>query len=514
MSRLGKISFVFAVISLICFFIAKFILKEWMPFLWVVLGLFALFIAAAIYVDRRMYMEFFTLKTTKQGMNMGVMILLFLSIIIMVNWLGSQKIKTWDFSSQQKNSLSEQSQQVLRSLDSELKVLFFYKQGQEEGEQNKVAFRELIKKYQDQSSKVSLDFVEVNERPDLTKEFGVDKGSGVVFVSYKGRKNRIDKIDEQELTNALIKVAQEKQKTVYFTKGHGEYSLDESKEARGAFQLKTLLENNNYLLKTWTMNLETAVPTDADMVLVIGPKQNFLDFEVKLLEEYLSGGGHLVLALKSEATSGLDKIIQQIGYKAANNYVLNVINIGVAQTADPRTPTFGNIFSTENPITKVFTGGEVSLLFRPMSFIKSGTTSPSITVDEIIKTNQDSMAFQDLTFKNQLGRGPHTLALSATGSWPGSKEAGKNFQLVVFGDADFLNNQLIYQNLNRDLILNTVAYMGGQNQLISITPKDVSKTEIDPSTIKQGLFYFGVAIPLPLLMLISSLTLWFRRRHS
>lgn len=513
MSRLGKISYLFAAISLICFFAAKFILREWMPFLWVVLGLFVLFIAAAIFVDRKLYAEFVTLKTTKQGMNMGVMIVLFFGILVMVNWLGSQKIKTWDFSSSQKNTLAEQSVQVLKSLDSELKVYFFYKAGQEEAEQNKVAFRELVKKYQDQSSKVTLDFVEVNERPDLTKEFGVDKGSGIVFVSYKGRKNRIDKIEEQELTNALVKVSQEKQKIIYFTQGHNELSLEESKEARGLFQLKNLLENNNYILKTWTLNSETNVPSDADIVVVAGPQQNFLDFEIKLLEKYLDQGGRLIIALKSESTSGLEKLLSQFGVQAQNNYVLNIINLGVAQTVDPRTPTFGNVFSTESPITKVFTGGQVALFFKPMSFTKSSSPVPGIFIDELIKTNQDSMSFKDLTFKDQLGRGPHTLALSASGRRPGA-EATKDFQAVVFGDSDFMNNQMLFQNLNRDLILNTMAALTGESQLISITPKEVSRTEIDPSTMKQSLFYFGVALPLPILMLLTSLVLWFRRRHA
>ncbi len=311
-------------------------------------------------------------------------------------------------------------------------------------------------------------------------------------------------------------MTQEKQKTVYFTKGHNEANLEESREARGLFQLKNLLENNNYILKTWTLNTETKVPTDADIVLVVGPQQNFLDFEVKLLEQYLDQGGKLILALKSEKTAGLDKFLNQFGIQPQNNYILNIVNLGVAQTVDPRTPTFGNVFSAENPVTKVFTGGEVTLFFRPMSFTKSSTPVAGITLDEIIKTNQDSMAFKDLTFKDQLGRGPHTLAMSVKGRRPvaSSKDSAKDFEMLVFGDSDFMNNQMLFQNLNRDLVLNSLAALAGQEQLISITPKEVSRTEIEPSTMKQSLFYFGVAFPLPILMLISSLVLWFRRRHA
>ena len=72
MSRLGKLSFVFAVISLLCFAIAKSIIVEWIPFFSVLLGLFAFFMSFGIFTDRKFFAEFFTMKTTQHGMKMGV----------------------------------------------------------------------------------------------------------------------------------------------------------------------------------------------------------------------------------------------------------------------------------------------------------------------------------------------------------------------------------------------------------------------------------------------------------
>ena len=85
-----------------------------------------------------------------------------------------------------------------------LLILYFYQKGTEGVEENRRAFIELMKKYQDQSSLIKLEFVDVNERPDLTEKYSVTKGNEV-YLEYKGRKNQIQKIDEQEITSALVK---------------------------------------------------------------------------------------------------------------------------------------------------------------------------------------------------------------------------------------------------------------------------------------------------------------------
>lgn len=511
MSKLGKLSLLFSGLSLLAFGVARFILGTWVPYLWVFVALIFLFFITAIFVDRNFFKEIFSMKTTKHGMNTGVMVLMFFFLMVVINFLGVRNGVTWDFSSAKRNTLSDQSIKLVKNLDSELKVLFFYKKGQEGAEENKAAFRELIKKYQDQTSKINLDFIEVNERPDLAKEFGVDKGSGIVFLTYKGRKNRLDKIEEQEVTSALVKVTREKEKTVYFTLGHKEYSLEESREANGLFQLKSLLEGNNYKIKTWTMNSELKAPADADIIIVAGPTQNFLEFEVKALQDYLKGGGNLLLALEGSA-SGLESLLKPLGIEALQNFVFNIVNFGGQGGVDPRV-TFGSEFSKEHEITKVFNRNEITLFQRPMALAVANPAPAGLSISQIVKTNESSIAYKDLKLGGSGPRGPFTLAVAIKGKMPEAPEA-KEFQMLVFGDADFFNNQLLMQNLNRDLMLNSLASLSKEENLISITPKDLARTEISPSSFKQAAFFFGFIIPLPLLMLITSIGLWFKRRHA
>lgn len=226
MKNIGKLSFVFSGVTLACLGVTHFLIGGWIPFFWILLGLFILSLINGIYFERRNLAEFFTMKTTKHGMSMGLTFVLVLALLGFLNFISTRHYKTWDFSSAKVNTLSDQSIQLAKSLDSDLSIKFFYKEGQEDNQRNRQAFRELVKKYQDHTSRIRLEFIEVNQRPDLTEEYGVNKGSGIAFLDYKGRRNRLEKIEEQELTSALIKVTREKDKILYFTTGHGEKDLD------------------------------------------------------------------------------------------------------------------------------------------------------------------------------------------------------------------------------------------------------------------------------------------------
>lgn len=511
MSKLSKIAFLFSGISLVSMSITRYLLGDWVPFCWLALGLAVFFLVVGLIKDRQFFREFFTMKTTKEGMSMGMLIVLMLGVLIAVNYIGVRHSKTWDFSSAQVNTLSEQSIQLVKALDSEMKVLFFYKKGVEGNEENRRLFRELIKKYQDQSALVKLDFVEVNERPDLAQSYGVDKGSGVVFLDYKGRRNRIEKIDEQEFTSALVKVTREQNKTIYFTVGHGEKNINDNKEGLGLGSLRTMLENNRYTVKELPLIQNPKIPADADVIVIAGPVQGFQDFEISALETYLKDGGSLFLALESQNSAGLESLVSKMGLHLENNYILNQVETVLGRGIN-QGPTMGAVFSVNNKITKAFGRSEVTL-FRYPQAIKKLNEVKGIDVDELVATASNAMAFTSLQIRGEGPSGSFALVDEVTGKWNGD-ESAKEFTAIVAGDVDFMTNQMLYQNLNRDLVLNSMASLAKEESLISITPKEPQATQMLMTETKFGVFLFAFIIPLPILLLGTSIGLWLRRRNA
>lgn len=512
MSRLGKLSFVFAVISLLCFAIAKSIIVEWIPFFSVLLGLFAFFVMFGIFTDRKFFSEFLTMKTTQHGMNMGVLIFGFMGLVIAANVLGSRHYKTWDFSINQLNSLSPQSVQLLKDLKSELKVIYLYKQNAANVEDNRKAFTELIRRYQDQTAQLKLDFVEADEQPDIAKKYDF-KGAQAVYLDYNGKTNRIDKLDEQTLTSALVKVTREKSKIIYFTTGHGEADLDSTDTADGTGILKKLLSDNNYTALPINFAAVGKMPSDMDVLAIVGPKYSFQNLEIQAIEGYLKAGGQVLVALSYPDKSGLEKLLNKLGLQVLDGFVMNVLNSPMGPIVVPNEPTKGSKFSELHSVTRVFSKNDGISMLKPMPLEKSSQIPEGILLEDMVIAPA-SMFYSDPTMKKEGNLKDHTIAMAATGPFPESNDKAKPFNLLLFGDANFLTNHMLYSFVNRDLFLNSIALLAREENLISITPKEPSGTKMDLTSAKEAGLIWGVFLPLPLAFFLAGLFVWLRRRHA
>ncbi|HYP19106.1 MAG TPA: hypothetical protein VEY08_03450, partial [Chloroflexia bacterium] len=91
-----------------------------------------------------------------------------------------------------------------------------------------------------------------------------------------------------------------------------------------------------------------------------------------------------------------------------------------------------------------------------------------------------------------------------------------NPRIVAFGDGDFASNNILQQQLplyNNDLFGNTVSYLAGANELVSIRPKDPST----PRTValdagQRNLLLVSTVLGLPLLVSLAGVMVWWRRR--
>src|SRR5690606_22192215 len=131
-------------------------------------------------------------------------------------------------------------------------------------------------------------------------------------------RNRVEKIDEQEITSALVKVTREKSKTIYFTSGHGEPALESLESAEALGELKQLLENNNYTVKSINLSATSEMPKDMDVLFVVRPQFSFQKVEIQALEAYLKNGGNMMLALSYPDKSGLSDFLKNLGVDVEN----------------------------------------------------------------------------------------------------------------------------------------------------------------------------------------------------
>ena len=103
--------------------------------------------------------------------------------------------------------------------------------------------------------------------------------------------------------------------------------------------------------------------------------------------------------------------------------------------------------------------------------------------------------------------GPLTLAVVAENFNTGSR-------LVVFGDSDFGANGNIVANGNADLLINSLVWTAGEQELISISPRQSTSRvlNIPPQRTAMNLIFLATVVIIPGLALLAGIMTFFERR--
>ncbi len=506
-----------------------FAIQSWMPFMWFLLVPAILGICGWFFIERALIFDFFTMKTTKQGLNMGALVVIATTLLVFVNFLAARYNKTLDLSATGQYTLSDQSKKIIDAAtmgaDENIQVYFFYKEGLEGVEFSKKSFSSLVKVYQEYSAKIKFEYIEMNSHPKLTQDFGANKGSGEAFVEYKGQKNRIEgqfsgqglqNFSEQQFTNALIKTTRKTKKSVYFVQGHSERNLESEKDETGILSFKQMLEKNSLVVGTINLIEKNEIPADANAVLIIGPQQKFQKFEIETLQAYLTNGGSLILALDQKNTAGLDGFLDQFGLVHEKQYIFNILNSPMGQVVNSQQPTVAIRYSETSAITKVFSKNSSTLFPKPNS-LKISNVPSYMKADVLVQSPEASVALENLDSADYKEKpAAYNLAVELSGKF--KELATKNFSAVIFADADFLSNQFIFQNSNRDLALNTVSSLIQETDLVSLSPKEAMASKMIMPVPEFNQFYkfvvVGLFLPIPFIFLLISFVMWLRRRHA
>jgi ABC-type uncharacterized transport system involved in gliding motility auxiliary subunit len=210
--------------------------------------------------------------------------------------------------------------------------------------------------------------------------------------------------------------------------------------------------------------------------------------------------------------SGLNKVLNKVGITTGDGFVMNILNSALGPIVDPKGGTKASKFSTNSSITKVFTKNEGVLLRKPLE-LKKTKVPAGVTIEDLV-TVPSSITFKDEEMKSQGALADHVVAMSASGPYPEGGSAAKPFNVVVLGDGHFLENSDVYAFLNRDLALNSVALLAKEENLISVTPKEPTGTNMELSSAKEAGLIWGFLLPMPLVFLVISIFLWIKRRHA
>lgn len=471
-----------------------------------------------------MIKELFGTRKTALWLNDIVLVLIIIAIGVVLSHIAFRRNYRYDFTRNKIFSMSELTMKTIRELDKEVKIYgFFPKDSNEEG-----VMLDLFKEYKRLNDKLSWVMIDPQIDPVTSQQMKVSV-MGTVIVECGANRQTVLPEDlffipnkimspnetpkftgEQAITSAIANVLTGQKRVISFITGHGESSINGFK-ANDIAALNQLLTQENFEVVENSL-ITGDIDERASVVLVISPKSDFLESEISKLRNYIEiKKGNILFAL--DPTPNLKKLYEYIfkEYAVNVNFDIVVDVRGITRNYWSVAPVMARHDITNPLINKNL----ISLMFHCCSLTRD--TNPDVKHTVLLSSIENSWAKRGLETKTEIRvekendtdvLGPLDLGVIAekTNTASGSRA-------LIIGDSDFLDNTNIPVSGNRDLIINAINWLAGNNKMLSIRPRimEIPRIEFDKEDSNKIFSFCVLATPL-FIVIFGFIVFMFRRR--
>ncbi|MEZ4235306.1 MAG: Gldg family protein [Myxococcota bacterium] len=436
---------------------------------------------------------------------------------------------TFDLTRDKRYTLSDQASRVAKELGFDVTVTAYFGASAYGRDQ----FSSLIDRFHEANPRITVEWVDPLRDPRRAAAADVTSDQGTVVLEGNGRTRRLDwEITEDELTRALVMLGSDTDHTVCWSLGHGEPDPDDEYAQDGLGGARLDLEGMNYTVQNVTIG-NTGIPAECRILVVARPSTDWLPPEREALAAFVASGGRALLLLEPGTVPELAREMERYGILVGDDVVLDLDDryrpVGIQD------PSFlvltADGFGT-HPITRNLT----SVVFAPFARTVRASQSPPEGVDvrDLLRTSPASWAESDIE-GTEVGQDPDELSgelpilalaevkdpaalrvqvpggddaspapeapeapagdlpspadgdaahggnpadVPASAGVPADFTPAPGGRIVVVGDADFASQQLLGLGNDRDLFLNTVAWLADEEDQIGERPKDSEALEI------------------------------------
>ena len=462
-----------------------------------------LFIFSFFYLNKKTKLK--RNKITKNNFNSLIFTVIVVSVVGVVNILGVIYNKKWDFTENRLHTLSSQSQAVVKELDRPLKILIFDRQIDP-------SLKTLLEKYRRVSSQFQFQLINPKQELELARQYEV-QSLGEVYLQYGDKRKKLNTSNQRnkitteiQLTNSIEQIKRDRVTHIYLLQGHGE-SNNRSVE-RGIAQIISRLEEKGNIVSELNLASTGTIPNNADLIIIAGAIRKLLSAEVASLQTYLSTGGSLLLLLSPNIDIGITPLLQEWGVELDNRLVVDGSGSGKMMGFGPGVVIVNNYGN--HPITASF-GNGISIFpeSRPLKINEKTeveTTSLAITNE---KTWAESdLKNEEITFDSTKDlSGPLSIAIALKREQPVSS------RMVIFGSSTFATNGWFEQQLNSNLLIDSINWLIDKKQsILAIKPRESANRRIDLSLTQIKLINWLALLIFPILSLIIAIFFWYQRR--
>lgn len=529
-----------------------------------VLVIGAVLVFGALMLSPRAIAIFIVGRQARFGTITLIMTVAFFAIAVGVNFLVFENNTRFDVTATRFFTLAPQTNQILDRLDAPIRATAFYLEDDDQRDE----VGDILNEFARTSDKFEFRFVDPELRRAIALNYNVTRFPAVIIENLTtgnfhpafippavsslidrdltaaeqgltedqlaGLVDQFFLVSEQQLAEAMLVVTGVQRKKVYFLTGHKERPATRDPNIQDVIESDGLdlalegIRRDNYDVQALNLLQAGAVPSDAAVIVVAGPRQELAPVEFTALDNYLSQGGRMVAMLDPRSPQSFRALLAEWGLLVTN---LNLADGGsslagqllspLVQRQNRQYPPVGTAgYEITSEIDVTFFPGVTALL----TTVPFPEVPPQINFQPLalttgqgwFATNLDNPALDLGREDNELNQYPVATLVEACAKIDAPPtQCGPSSQLtklVVFGDSDFASNEFFTSRDNGDFLLNSVNYVTDDIDLISIRPKIRVERNLVLTTNQRDFVRWSSWFLPPALLLVLGAWVWWRRR--
>lgn len=457
------------------------------------------------------------------GSNTVISTFIFLAILIFVVLIAERHPWRVDLTDSASFSLSGQTRNVIKEVDQPVAIKGFYASAAPDQAQAMNKTRDLLETYRYHNKNISYEFIDPDSQPEVARRYEV-KTYGTLILEGYDKKQVVQTADEENITNALLKLSRKDQKKVYFLTGHGEHPL--TAQGRESYSnAKAALEKSYYQVAEFNLLQQPGIPEDAAAVVIAGPRKPITDTEQQALKSYLGRGGRVFLMLDPLVNTGMTDFLKGYGISLTEDVVI-----------DRLSRLFGG--SERIPVVVEYGAHKITGNFNLPTFypdarsvVPAKDAPQGVHVLALASTSQNAWAERNMEMlnrgeaafdKEQDMPGPVPIVVladiappekQAEGADAAKDKAGKEGILVVAGNSEFAANNYFGLYGNGDFFLNTISFLAEDVGMITVEGRQNKNKPMLLTQQQAKTMFWIVLVLVPLAALVSGIAV-FRVRRS
>jgi ABC-type uncharacterized transport system involved in gliding motility auxiliary subunit len=432
------------------------------------------------------------------------------------NYFASKSTLEADLTRDRLYSLREQSVKVASRLKTKVTVYGFFKPV----DNTRVALKQLVELYRNYTPNIEVELINPDSAPPaLVRRFQITGTGARIVAATEDRETKLKTPTEEELTNALVKIAEMPAHKVYFLGGHGEPKIDDEKTELGLARAAQGTGDSGFDIADLSLIDKEHVPGDAAVVVIAGPKSPLFPNELNAISEYVDRGGRVLAMLEPGVDSALEPYLKGFGIEVGDNLVIDPNPASKALGFGPDAPVITQF--EQHPVTEPLRDHPTPLLFYWARSVSPIPGTKGVSVTTLIQSSPSSWGETKYKKGGDVARdeddmpGPVPLAVAATkSSITMVNKINDQARIVAIGDSSFATNKFFPRGGNSDLFLHAVEWLVGEEEKISIRPHSRAGARLLLTEQQQtGIVFFSVNV-LPLLIIGLGFSVWAVRRRK